>query len=228
MEMETQKRVESVSLASEKPKRRKLTERDLVYMKLPAKFWTANFDRINEGDAKDVTSRYVFGLGHKFDPGTIMSKGYSLLLWGDNSRGKTSIAAVILKEARRRGFTCLFMFATDYRKFVIEREMFSDSHTYEQWAREVDMLVLDDFSKESGDEATGGGSERMYDDLLRHRYANLKPTIITTNGSAQRDIASRYGQSLVRLMEDSYVAVKVIGASQREVEQQKLIEFFKG
>jgi len=149
-----------------------------------------------------------------------------MILWGDNDCGKTSAAAVVAKEARRRGFSVLFVRAAQYRDAVMNKEMYNESMTVKQRCENVDLLLLDDFAKESTSGKSEGGSERMFEDLLRERTSHRRSTIITMNPDpAKLDV--RYKQSMQKLVSEAFAVVKLIGPSQRAVEQQELIKFFK-
>jgi len=205
--------------------RRLLKKNDLERMRLPYRFWESKFDRISEGSTKEMIRKFINGMGHVLKPEKSMATGFGIILWGDNDGGKTSAAAVIAKESRRRGFSTLFVRSTQYRTAVMEKEMFNESTTLQKRCESVDLLVVDDFGKEGSNSKSDGGSERMFEDLLRERTSNKRSTIITMNADPDL-LDGRYEKSVQRLLSEAFVILKLAGISQRDIEKQQLIEFF--
>jgi len=201
---------------------RKLTRRSLERMWLPRRFWEANFERISEGGHKAVLESYLRGIERA------LSKGFGMILWGNNGVGKTAAAALCLKQARRWGATGLFLTANQYVGAVMSRRAFDDAQTVEQRARSVDLLVFDDVGKEAmHKDLLHDGVVAILEDLLRSRSSNMKSTILTMNIDMGR-MEERYGKSFSRLMQESAVMVEMVGPSQRERGKEELAEFFKG
>lgn len=199
-------------------RRRKLTQSDMERMQVPKMFWQAQFDKIPEGDHKALIERYLRRI--------IQAKknGYGLVLWGKNSRGKSSAGVVILKAARRLKYTCLFITAAQYRDRVMNDEMFDDNVSLRKWCSFVDFLVLDDMHKEPGNQNSSGGSERMMEDLIRTRVSNMKATIITMN-SDPIEMEERYGWSLKSLISERFGFVRMDGPSMRTEGVQQVKQF---
>jgi len=189
-------------------------------MRLPRRFWEADFARITEGDHRAAIGKYVAKIE------IALRKGFGMVLWGSNGTGKTAAAAVCLKEARRRGASCLFITANQFIADTIGRVAFNDAHTVHQRAKMVDLLVLDDLGKETCAFDAGRDTvESMFEDLLRHRSANMKSTIITMNLAPDK-LEERYGKSFTRVMQESNPFVKMVGPSQREAGKEELVKFF--
>lgn len=205
--------------------RRQLKRRDLERMRLPYRFWESRYERIAEGKAKEVIETFMRGMGNVFDPGVSMHNGFGLIIWGDNDGGKTSAAAVIAKEARRRGFSALFVRATQYRDSLMSREMYDETNTLKQRCESVDLLIVDDLGKESSSEKAQGGSERMFEDLLRERSSNKRSTLITMNQNPH-ELEDRYEISMQKLFSEAFAIVRLFDTSQRDIEKQEMIKFF--
>jgi DNA replication protein DnaC len=193
-------------------------------MRLPARFHYAVLDNVPDGDPSRIVRKFWANLGTIFEPGEIVRNGWSAVFWGKNGTGKTAAASVLLKEARRRGFTCLFIKAHDYQVAAIEKERFDETETVKHRCATVDFLVIDDLSKEPGNENSSGWSERLYENLLRERCGNRKVTIITTNADKE-NLSSRYSPSMIQLMSESFVMVGFGDQSQRRRGQQLLMAF---
>lgn len=164
---------------------RKLTNHDLQVMRLPQRFWASSFEHI-VGDMTRQDSPKRMIAGYLSNLQKMREIGAGLVLWGPNGTGKTSIGSVILKASRRAGRTSMFLESAVIKTIVINKEMHDAESRETVWARahKVDFLLLDDLGKGSHD-STGFG-ERLIDELIRSRYSNQRPTIITTNVNKSR------------------------------------------
>ena len=202
---------------------RKLTQEELEWVRLPRRYWRATLDGVQEGVHKEVLSRFLGNMK------AMMASGYGLLLWGSNGVGKTSIAAVIAKEAKRAGYSVYFTRAADYRDDVFTGAMFDSELTVRQKARSVDLLVLDDLGKEGKD--ASGSAERCYEDLVRSRTADLKSTVMTTNLTVEQfsdpDLGG-YRTSFLAVMRGSVLPTLVEGRDMREDDDSALVDSLTG
>jgi DNA replication protein DnaC len=192
-------------------------------MHIPARFWNVSFRRVSDGDHKESVREFLSNI----DDG--IRNGYGMVLWGDNDCGKTSIAALSLMVARRHGFTGMFITASQYLSDMMSKTVFDDAMTIAERCKVVDLLVIDDFGKDSSNnilERSSASVVRIFEDLLRKRHGDIKSTIITTNmpPPIMRD---RFDKSIINLINESNVAIRVIGPSQREIEQEKVARFFR-
>jgi DNA replication protein DnaC len=189
-------------------RKRELTEVDLNRLNIGRRYWSAELDRIPEAaQHKEFVSRYCSKIH------AVRKRGVGLLLWGDNSRGKTYSAAIILKTAVRYGFSGYCVLADQLKQAVIEQHTFEQSavgekKTVEQRAREVDFLVLEDLGKEY--RAASGFSETQFENLIRYRTRNLMPTIITTNLSLA-EFRDRYAKSSFEIAKECLYPFQVKG-----------------
>ena len=196
--------------------RRELTEADMQRMRIPQRHWGASFGEISD-DPKETVGKYLDQLD-KF-----LSKGVGLLLWGDNGRGKTAAAAVVAKEARRRGKKVLFVEAADLKRAVIEKVAFDEESTVWERARTVDLLVLDDLGKGAQD-STGFGA-RILDELVRYRNARLCATLVTTNMSPRGEqMESELKRSTLHTFKECMVPGKFTGRDRREDAKSELVQ----
>ena len=197
------------------PYSRKLTEEDLLRMRIPRRYWTVQPDQISTSlvpgtdmSVRDLMRQYSDDLNER------VRQGKGLLLWGPNGRGKTSIAVVLAKEFRRHGHPVLYMEAADMKRVVIEREMFDDEQSYWDRTLNVRVLILDDLGKGSVDE-TGFGM-RLLDELIRHRNAHQLVTIITTNWRTS-ELAKSVMPSTAASMLEHVKPVEIVGVDRREM-----------
>jgi len=203
---------------------RKLTEEDLLRMRLPKRYWGARPEEVSavsdrEGDQspREVVATYIEQIAER------RRKGQGLVLYGTNGTGKTCMAVVLALAFRRRGHPVLFVEAADLKRLVIEREMFDEEQTFWDRAMNVDVLVLDDLGKGTQD-STGLGA-RLLDELIRHRNANMLVTIMTTNmniGQLEKELKL---SSMASLKEHA-IAVHVCGIDRRDAVASEMASAF--
>lgn len=186
---------------------RELVDRDLARMNIGRRYWEADLLRVpDDAQHKELVARYcrrVHG---------VRKRGMGLLLWGDNSRGKTYSAAVILKNAVRHGYSAYMVVADQLKAAIIERHVFEDTDlgpvSVEERVRTVDFLCIDDIGKEYSGQS--GFAEVQFENLMRHRTRNLLPTVVTTNLTleAYRD---RYAKSAFEIAKECLFPFQVKG-----------------
>lgn len=211
-----------------KLKRRKLTSDDLVRMRLPKRYWHVDCDGVsdvidpNTGKSpREVLEAYIRQMEE------MRLRGLGLLLWSGNGTGKTSIAAIIAKEYRRRFNTVLFIEAANLKSLVINSESFDEDETYWQRAMAVDVLVLDDLGK--GVQDRTGFGERLIDELIRTRNANQLVTIITTNAiikGKDESLTDVLKASTIHSLKEHVMAVYVRGEDKRDAISEQVIQQF--
>lgn len=205
---------------------RELNSADLEAMRLPRRFWSAFFDKINgpNGDGSEVRTMIA---GYVSNIHAMRNAGAGLLIWGPNGTGKTSIGSVILKHARRMGFTCLFINTASLKDVIVSREIYDQESGLTLWnrAKIVDFLLLDDLGKGSQD-STGFG-ERMIDELIRARYADNRCTIITTN-IPKSNLTDFIKPSTLHILKGSSAQIKVDFYDFRVEEGKKIRDLING
>lgn len=111
--------------------------------------------------------------------GDMLKEGKGLLLFGDVDGGKTFAAACIVNELIDRGYPCMI---TSLGRIVNKlRGMYEGRQEYIDSLNAFDLLVLDDMGTEGDSQYV---SEIVYQ-VVNNRYNAGKPTIVTTNISAQ-------------------------------------------
>ena len=201
------------------PFRRELTQHDLERMRIPSRYWKSTFERLSDdgGDEslRSLIAKYIANMSE------MLRVGGGFIFFGENGTGKTCASVVLGKEFRRRGNTVLYMEAADLKRMVIEKEYFDESETFWDRARNVDVLVVDDFGKGIMD-GTGFGAS-LFDELIRSRNARKRVTIITANIDPE-DWIDELGLkiSTMKTLEECVIPVKITGANQREGSGLKL------
>lgn len=188
-----------------------MTAEHFLLMRIPRRFWEVTFDQI-EPSAQVVIRNYLQNLGQMLD------NGDGLLLWGPNGRGKTSAAAFVAKEVRRTGASVLMATAASLLDSVLQKTEVEGGLLIEL-ARTVDFLLIDDLGKEHASKS--GFSDRVFENLLRERGSNRLTTWITTN-MGRDGLAERYKHSMMEVLKELVVPVKVDGENRRDDSQEKL------
>jgi len=203
------------------PFRKSLAQSDMERMRLPARYWDCSFKETSHEvvvdgspSPREIAGRYL----SKIDE--MLERGIGLLLWGKNGRGKTGIAAVVCKEARRRGYTVLFTECADMKRCAVDKVPFDEDQLMLERAHSVDLLVLDELGKGVKDSKDFG--VRLLDEMIRHRNANRLATIITTNMNV-RDLEDELKVSTMHSLKECVVPFRVLGVDRRDESKQQLL-----
>lgn len=151
--------------------RRKLVKADLQRMNLPEDYWQSKIVHVSE-DSREAVERYLRNMD------VMVQNSAGLIVCGPKGSGKTTVSALIAKEARSRGYTVLFIRLWEFREMLRARLQFDSDSTFSERAREVDVLVLDDLRAEDATERFFTISEIA--ELVRSRTSRRKVTIVTT------------------------------------------------
>jgi len=151
--------------------RRKLVKMDLERMNLPEEYWTARVDTVS-AITRPAVERYMKNID------AMITKAAGLIIHGETGVGKTTVAALISKEARSRGRTVFFTRVWELREMIRARIPFDADMAVAERVREVDVLVLDDLREEDTSEKFFTISEIT--ELVQYRTAWHRLTIITS------------------------------------------------
>lgn len=155
-----------------------------------------------------------------------------IILQGTYGLGKTSLALTISNELVQRNKMCLFIRAADFLEAVQRlynkekaRELKLDATTVIDQARKAPVLILDDFNAD-----VVGETEKLIhlrqgiiEQVIRYRYNNAMPTIITLNDE-QNAIRKAWGERIVSPMLDAAHWVPMGGPKLRD--ERPPIELF--
>lgn len=209
------------------PFRRDLSTNDLERMRIPRRYWQASFYELTdvsvdgEDSLKSMIEKYISNMSK------MRKEGGGFIFYGDNGSGKSCGSVVLAKEFRRRGNTVLFIEAADLKRLVASKEYFDDDETYWERAKDVDVLVVDDFGKGIMDDKGFGAS--LFDELIRTRNANKKVTIITSNISPKRWLEELgLKKSTIHTLKECTIPVPVIGDNKRDGSEDRLKSILNG
>jgi DNA replication protein DnaC len=135
--------------------------------KIPRRFWTTNLDFMVESDSKKKYIAYLTDLNSRLKAGT------GLLLHGPYGTGKTACASLVLIEVLARSSNrALFVQSSQIDWLARHRE--DDS-----WDLLVGapFVVIDDI----GAERQVDWNNAWFEEVVRGRYNDQLPTIMTTN-----------------------------------------------
>lgn len=195
--------------------KRKLTIGDVKRANLPERYWEASLNVIPDHlDYKHKIKKYLDNLVG------MMEQGIGLYLWSaEQGTGKTSVAALIAKEALRYGKTVFFEESSRLKGMLINKEQFEEGTSIEARIEMVDLLVLDDIGKEY--RTSSGYAENAIETLVRARVQKVKTTIMTGN-IHPKDMKKIYSEYFSALLKESVVPVNVTGYDFREARAKAL------
>lgn len=102
---------------------------------------------------------------------------WSVLLYGPTGTGKTHLAVAVVQRCLRRGDTGVLFFVVSELIRQLKEELDTGIRLLDNKLREAPLLVLDDAFAERETE----WARSTMVDLLHHRHANARGTILTTN-----------------------------------------------
>jgi hypothetical protein len=151
-------------------------------------------------------------------------RGKGLFLHGPPGTGKTTMACIAAQHISDLGWSTKFVRAQDYyslsrmvmdQKDEEERDRLQSAlDCYEAGWKGWRLLVLDDLGYEY--RTSSGWSENLVINLIRSRYSDAVPTIITSNiDPASAKFSKRYGEALADYIREACWLVKVAGESRR-------------
>lgn len=170
---------------------RSLTVAMLRRMNIPEDYWRVGLEKVSPDQTKKMVTKYLV------DIIDALEHGIGMIINGEYGSGKTSIAILCLKQARRNGGTGLYLTAAEYLRDVFQRVRFDDTLSTERRAAQVDLLVIDDLGKEAVNFANEkDASAAMFVSLVKERASKNLSTIVTTN-LLLADMGKFYGESFI-------------------------------
>lgn len=203
--------------------RRISTERRDVVIDIPVAMRHKSVDDLPNTDAGKIVRKWLLRWG-EFPVSGIPpeERGAGLLLHGPNGTGKTTIAAIAAQYLSDLGWSTKFIRAQDYYSLGIQAMKCKDEEEQERLQSAFDcyesgwsgwrVVVLDDLGVEYS--TASGWSENVIINLIRSRFTDGAPTIVTTNLDPDA-ITKRYGPVLGDYIHEAFWLVTVAGRSHR-------------
>jgi DNA replication protein DnaC len=136
--------------------------------------------------------------------------GLGLVLWSpDLGTGKTLMSVLTAKSLLREGedvFFVQFNDLIDY--FTAGWRDEAERRWFNRRVRNADVLVIDDLGREH--KGRSEVVEAMLDQVIRHRTAMARPTIITTNSTPDK-MQRGYGSNVMSLLSERSLWVPLTG-----------------
>lgn len=190
-------------------------------MNLGERYWSSRLHNLSK-EQKASLGKYPKNFGQAIQAGA------GLFLWGENSTGKTFVAAAFCIEATEKFRVSSYMIrASELKAAWIEdapAHPFSQESVTERISQ-VRLLVIDDLGKEY--RTSSGFSEVNFGSLLRDRCKNKLVTFITTNQS-HSEFLSVYGSSTAELVKECMIPVKLPDGKYRDMEAGIISKFLRG
>lgn len=167
-------------------KKRELTQGDFELMGLPKEYWGASWSFLPQGSRmKERVYNYLVSLNgdHK-----IIHEGDGLFLFGPQGSSKTYIAAICAKAFRKYEYRVMFTTASKFQQDCENKAEFEEGESILDRAGSVDVLVIDDFGKET----VGYGKPNYILEMIDFRR-DWKKILIVTSRLEPLDIDKKYG-----------------------------------
>lgn len=159
----------------------------------------------------------------------MLTNGYSIILCGDNSLGKTYSALTLMRNIYRVGRITRRDYTVFYTTFLdlFEQRNKEYSEGSEFWNEIIncDFLVLDELGKEN---KVSDAVIVFLEKILKHRAHNLKPTLIITNlmpkspeGKSVPNIYDHYGKSCYEILTEKYRFLQLGSRSNKNLRMKK-------
>ena len=135
--------------------------------------------------------------------------GIGLILYGKYGTGKTALAALVLKYCLAKGGRVLSFRSADLidRLMSFKPQFAPNQAPLRTALANVNYLLIDDLEIEEGTRL------RKLESILKKRYDERFPTIITTNKPKEKLFEISWLRSII---EDSYVGIEINGINWRK------------
>lgn len=187
--------------------RRKILKTDFRRINLGKLYWCCSISLIQSEKARVAVSRYAKKIVE------MIATGSGLLITGERGVGKTGAAAVLIKEAVRRGFTAYFVSHTEIAELRFEDRAFGDGKdgvSVNQKILSAEILFLDGFDEPFlVDKAFG---PLQLERLISRRNANGLATVLTTR--AARGVKGY--SDLHDVIRQTMLPIKILGKNLRD------------
>lgn len=180
-----------------------------------------------EGGAIEVVESYLCDLD------AYVNNGVGLILHGNMGTGKTLLSVLLAKAALAQGVSVHFTtFSAMLRSLMAGFNDEDEMQWFHKRIKNVGLLVIDELgrehqqrfsTKEGVVDRTTALAQSTLDDVLRHRVAQAKPTLLTTNMELGQLIEG-YGSNVMSLLSERSIDYRFTGADFRPQERRRVDE----
>ena len=186
----------------------------LQRMNIGRRYWPASMQNVPECTLKSTYRSYMKNLASNY------AEGWGLFVYGNNGVGKTYTSCALLKEITKAGYSTFCILSDELKLAYIDGSRFDEDNTVTQRVERVDFLLIEDLGKEYSGRGSGF-AELCFENLLRKRSRECRPTIVTTNLTPAL-FKERYKQSAASLAMECMIAVEMKGDDiRRQIAQAK-------
>ena len=183
-------------------------------MNIGRRYWPASMQNVPESALKSTYRSYMANLASNY------AEGWGLFVYGNNGVGKTYASCALLKEITKAGYSTFCILSDELKLAYIDGSRFDGDNTVTQRVERVDFLLIEDLGKEYSGRGSGF-AELCFENLLRKRSRECRPTIVTTNLTPAL-FKERYKQSAASLAMECMIAVEMKGDDiRRQIAQAK-------
>ena len=183
-------------------------------MNIGRRYWPASMQNVPESALKSTYRSYMKNLASNY------AEGWGLFVYGNNGVGKTYASCALLKEITKAGYSTFCILSDELKLAYIDGSRFDEDNTVTQRVERVDFLLIEDLGKEYSGRGSGF-AELCFENLLRKRSRECRPTIVTTNLTPAL-FKERYKQSAASLAMECMIAVEMKGDDiRRQIAQTK-------
>lgn len=189
---------------------KKLTSLDdkiLHRINIGRRYWGSSMKSVPECTLKNVLRNYMQSIHKNY------AQGWGVFIYGANGVGKTYTSCALLKEITLAGYSTFCILSDELKLSYIDGSRFDSENSITQRVEYVDFLLIEDLGKEYSGKGSGF-AELCFENLLRKRSRECRPTLITTNLSPAA-FKERYKQSAASLAMECMVCVEMRGEDRR-------------
>lgn len=170
-----------------------------------------------------------------------VANGFGVILHGEKGTGKTGLSALLLKYLIGQGHDSYFTTFAQLLSFLKGTFRDNDETTwFHRRVRNAGVLVIDDLGREhfqrrflSTEQRVALGTdsgirenptamaESTLEEIVRHRVASLRPTIITTNLDPVK-VEELYGSNLLSLLRERSTTCRFEGTDRRDTVRMRM------
>lgn len=151
-----------------------------------------------------------------------VGKGIGMVLHGEVGTGKTFGTTMLLKDLVKLGYRCYSTtFASMIEMFTAGWKSTEDQRYFQEKIMFSDVLLLDDLGREL--RTKNKLSESTFDDVLRRRVQDGRPTFITTNMNLV-EMNEGYGAAVLSLLSEKSIAHPVKGDDFRPTANRRMVK----